>query len=218
MSRVPRILLTVALLFGVMPNYAFAQDTHEMVNQEMSKPVIRGGIVFKTYCVVCHGERGDGVARAAKLYSGLNLSIKPRSSEYYAKIIRQGGERVGASGFMPPWQDELSNEQIGDVVAFLKVIGDPVRRGEVVFKANCVLCHGVRADGMGRAAKLFSPPPASLMQSDKTDEYKERIIRLGGESLQRSSGMPAWSERLSNKEIADVVRYLRTIVTVPPAH
>ncbi len=179
MSRVPRILLTVALLFSVMPNYAFAQDTHEMVNQEMSKPVIRGGIVFKTYCVVCHGERGDGVARAAKLYSGLNLSIKPRSSEYYAKIIRQGGE---------------------------------------LFKANCVLCHGVRADGMGRAAKLFSPPPANLMQSDKTDEYKERIIRLGGESLQRSSGMPAWSERLSNKEIADVVRYLRTIVTVPPAH
>src|SRR5215813_2542900 len=113
---------------------------------------------------------------------------------------------------MPPWQDELSNEQIGDVVAFLKVIGNPVRRGEAVFKANCALCHGVRGDGTGRAAKLFNPPPADLTRSDKTDEYKEQIIRRGSESLQRSSGMPPWGERLSNREISDLVRYLRTIL------
>jgi len=211
-THTPGWFLIVVSLFGVAAVCSPAQDASKVSEQALSKPEIRGGIVFKNYCVVCHGERGDGVARAAKLYSGLNLAIKPRPSDYYIRIIRNGGERVGASRFMPPWQDELSNEQIGDVVAFLKVIGDPVRRGEAVFKANCALCHGVRGDGTGRAAKLFNPPPADLTRSDKTDEYKEQIIRRGSESLQRSSGMPPWGERLSNREISDVVRYLRTIV------
>ncbi len=118
---------------------------------------------------------------------------------------------------MPPWQDELSNEQIGDVVAFLTVIADPVRRGEVIFKTNCVLCHGVRGDGQGRASKLFAPPPADLTRSDKTDDYKERIIRQGGEAIGRSSAMPSWKDRLTDKEITDVIRYLRTLLVERPS-
>ena len=204
------VLLALALIALVSP----AQDTHEAVEREMSKPLIRGGIVFKNYCVVCHGERGDGVARAAKLYTGVNLAIAPRPAGYYEKIIRKGGEAVGASPSMPPWQDELSDEQVGYVLLFLTVVRDPVRRGEVVFKMNCVLCHGLRADGKGRAAKLYHPPPADLTRSEKSDEYKEKIMRLGGEAMRRSPDMPAWKERLTKSEIADVIKYLRTIKVV----
>jgi mono/diheme cytochrome c family protein len=142
------VLLALALIALVAP----AQDTHEAVEREMSKPLIRGGIVFKNYCVVCHGERGDGVARAAKLYTGVNLAIAPRPAGYYEKIIRKGGEAVGASPSMPPWQDELSDEQVGYVLLFLTVVRDPVRRGEVVFKMNCVLCHGLRISRVARRA------------------------------------------------------------------
>jgi cytochrome c oxidase cbb3-type subunit III len=85
----------------------------------------------------------------------------------------------------------------------------------VIFKTNCVLCHGIHGDGKGRAAALFNPAPADLTRSDKTDEYKRLIIKLGGEGLRRSQGMPRWAERLSNREIEDVVDYLRTIVIVP---
>jgi cytochrome c oxidase cbb3-type subunit III len=188
------------------------QDNHEAVDHESSTPLIRGGIVFKNYCVLCHGERGDGVSRAAKLYVGVNLAIKPASSPYYEKIIREGGEAVGVSPSMPPWRNELSNEQIGDALAFLAVLGDPAKRGEVVFKTNCVLCHGLRGDGKGRAAKLFNPPPADLTASILADKYKERIIRFGGGSVGRSSSMPAWEERLTKIEVADLLAYLRTIV------
>jgi len=86
---------------------------------------------------------------------------------------------VGASPSMPPWQDELSDEQVGYVLLFLTVVRDPVRRGEVVFKMNCVLCHGLRADGKGRAAKLYHPPPADLTRSEKSDEYKEKNHAFG---------------------------------------
>ncbi len=218
----PRILApflrAFLMLFGMTMPATPSQDTHETVDREMSKPLIRGGIVFKNYCVTCHGDRGDGLARAARLYPGLSLGIKPRPPAYYEKIIRKGGGAVGASLSMPPWQDELSDEQIVDVLTFLTVLADPVRRGEVVFKTNCVLCHGVRGDGRGRAAKLYDPPPANLTLSDKTDEYKEKIIRLGGEAMRRSSAMPAWGDvRLTRAEIADVIAYLRNISVVPHA-
>jgi cytochrome c oxidase cbb3-type subunit III len=202
---------TVLFPFGVTGSVTPPQDTHEALDREMARPMIRGGIVYKNYCVVCHGERGDGVARASKLYAGVNLTIKSRSAAYSEKIIRKGGGAIGGSSSMPPWKDELSHEQIEDVVAFLMVLGDPVRRGEVVFKTNCVLCHGVRGDGKGRAAALYDPPPADLTETDKSDEYKEQIIRQGGSALGRSSAMPIWERRLTKSEIADLIPYLRSI-------
>jgi len=194
----------------------FAVDSRREAESEMQKPVVRGGIVFKSYCTLCHGERGDGVARAAKLYGDANLEIGARPEGYYDKIIREGGAAVKRSEFMPPWQGELSDEQINDVVAYLAVVTSPLKRGEAVFKANCILCHGVKGDGKGRASVLFNPPPANLTRSDKNDQYKTMIITYGGAAMGRSPVMPVWGEQLSSQEIEDVVNYLRTLVA-PPA-
>lgn len=86
-----------------------------------------------------------------------------------------------------------------------------VFRGDIVFKNYCVLCHGAKADGAGRAAKLYTPRPANLVMSDKNDQYKEMIIRQGGAALGRSQFMPPWSAELTNEQIADVVAFLRSI-------
>jgi cbb3-type cytochrome c oxidase subunit III len=205
-----------ALLFAATASFAVAQDTKESVSRETSKPVIRGGIVFKTYCALCHGERGDGTGRAARLYGDLHLTITNRSPEYHEKIVRRGGQAVGSSAYMPPWQDELSEEQTEDVIAYLTIVGDAVRRGEVVYKTNCILCHGVEGDGKGRAASLFHPPPVDLTHSNKDEQYETAIIRLGGLAMGRSSGMPPWEERLTDTEIHDLVEYLRTLLVTLP--
>src|SRR5437660_8013032 len=78
---------------------AWGQGTR-IADLDARKPLTRGGIAFKNYCALCHGERGDGVARAAKLYQGLHLKIRTRPAAYYQKIIRGGGTAVGASPFM----------------------------------------------------------------------------------------------------------------------
>ena len=190
-------------------------DSKAAVTAELEKPVVRGAIVFKSYCVLCHGHRGDGQSRAARLYGVANLdlpSMRQNDRVYTEKIIRMGGEKLGKSKFMPMWQDELSEEQIVDVVAYLDVIRQPVRRGEAVFKANCILCHGVNADGKGRASKLFNPPPADLTRSNKNDDYKKMIVRFGGAAMGRSEAMPIWGGQLSEQEIDDVVDYLRTVL------
>ena len=106
--------------------------------------------------------------------------------------------------------------QIDDVVNYLVAITDPTKRGEVVFKTNCILCHGINGDGKGRSAKLYDPRPADLTRSDKNDDYKRLIITLGGKALGRSEVMPVWGEQISAQEIDDVVEYLRTILVVPP--
>jgi len=210
------ILAAGLVLQGLFTMGAQATDSRADAERAMSKPIVRGGIVFKTYCKLCHGEIGDGIARAAKLYGQADLEIKQNSPEYFEKIIRHGGTAVGRSEFMPPWQDELSDEQVNDVVAYLSVIATPERRGEAVFKANCLLCHGVKGDGKGRASVLFKPPPANLTKSDKNDDYKRMIITYGGAAMGRSPVMPIWGEQLSSQEIEDVIKYLRTLLVVPP--
>ncbi|HEC19088.1 MAG TPA: c-type cytochrome [Gammaproteobacteria bacterium] len=209
---IKKIALLVLAGYFFWDTAALYADSRNSVQRELSKPVVRGGIVFKNYCGMCHGERADGVSRAAKLYGAERLRIKPSAADYYIKIIRGGGKAVGKSEFMPPWNDELSNEQINDVVAYLGIVTDSVRRGEVVFKTNCILCHGIKADGKGRAARLYNPPPADLTKSDKNDDYKTMIITYGGKAMGRSEVMPVWGEQLSTQEIADVVAYLRTIL------
>ena len=211
-----RLLMAVAALIIQCLVVTGAQATDSRVDseRELAKPLVRGGIVFKNYCILCHGEAGDGVARATKLYGNVGLNIGKQSGDYLDKIIRLGGAAVGRSEFMPPWQDELSDEQVKDVVAYLTVITVPEKRGEAVFKANCLLCHGVKGDGKGRASVLFDPPPANLTTSDKNDDYKRMIITYGGAAMGRSEVMPVWGEQLSHQEIEDVIKYIDTLLVV----
>jgi mono/diheme cytochrome c family protein len=89
-------------------------------------------------------------------------------------------------------------------------------RGGLVFANYCVTCHGINADGNGRAARLYNPRPANLRMSDKNDAYYGLIIRKGGSMLGRSEFMPAWEAELTNEQIGDLVAYLRSINSYKP--
>jgi mono/diheme cytochrome c family protein len=86
-----------------------------------------------------------------------------------------------------------------------------VFRGGLVYANYCVTCHGINADGNGRAARLYNPRPANLRASDKNDAYFGLIVRKGGAMLGRSEFMPAWEAELTNEQIGDMVAYLRSI-------
>jgi len=86
------------------------------------------------------------------------------------------------------------------------------RRGSIVFQYYCAICHGVDADGQGRAAKLYEPKPANLKLSRVNDAYRLLIIRRGGAHVGRSEFMPAWQPTLTDAETDDVVAYLRSVL------
>jgi mono/diheme cytochrome c family protein len=115
-----RVLVAALALAGV----AIADDeaVAPLPRDTADAEVIRGSIVFKTYCVLCHGPAGKGDGRAARMYTPrpANLTVSPFNDRYKEMIIRGGGVSMGRSAFMPPWGDELTEEQIHDLVAYLR--------------------------------------------------------------------------------------------------
>lgn len=86
-----------------------------------------------------------------------------------------------------------------------------VERGAVAFQHYCSLCHGVTADGNGRAAKLYTPRPGNLNKTDKNATYVDLIIRRGGGAIGRSPFMPPWNDELTEEQIRDLVNYIGSI-------
>jgi mono/diheme cytochrome c family protein len=86
--------------------------------------VFRGALVYSNYCVTCHGFNADGNGRAARLYNPrpANLRTSDKNDAYMGLIIRMGGEAMGRSPFMPPWGAELTDEQMKDLVTYLRSI------------------------------------------------------------------------------------------------
>ena len=128
-----KLVLAAGLLLAVQA-HAQLSNAYAQVLQVTSKPLLardgpdaahfRGSLVFFNYCVTCHGPNADGNGRAAKLYNPrpANLRTSDKNEAYMKLIIRYGGKAVARSEFMPPWGEELTDEQIGDVVAYLQSI------------------------------------------------------------------------------------------------
>ncbi|NVO05264.1 MAG: cytochrome c [Rhodoferax sp.] len=87
--------------------------------QEASE--MRGRLVFQNYCVLCHGPEGRGDGRAAKLHTPrpFNLTTSTAPRYYIADMVRKGGEAMGRGKGMPPWGEQLTDEQVNDVLTYL---------------------------------------------------------------------------------------------------
>jgi mono/diheme cytochrome c family protein len=83
--------------------------------------------------------------------------------------------------------------------------------GEAIFKARCVICHGVNADGRSDLARIMRPPPANLRTSQLSEVERNRIVSKGGEAVGRSSNMPIWEQELSEDDLRAVVAYVGTL-------
>ncbi|MBM9500297.1 cytochrome c [Leptospira sp. 201903071] len=112
-----KIEILIWILFLSLSSNLSALDAND-------KSAIRGSIVFRTYCVLCHGENADGKGRLAegKIPPPANLTKTLLNDAQKEEIIRKGGMGVNRSPFMPPWKDELSNEQIKDVISYINFI------------------------------------------------------------------------------------------------
>ena len=93
----------------------------------------------------------------------------------------------GATGTSAATQQQ--EQTPADVVA----AGDPAA-GKEVFEQNCASCHG--EDGGGGSG------PNLHQESYKDPEFVVNQVRNGG------GGMPAFGDRLSEKELADVTSYV----------
>ena len=83
------------------------------------------------------------------------------------------------------------------------------------FSGQCATCHGADGKGKGPAAAALNPKPrdftdCSVMKKD-TDDVLFKAIKGGGQSVGRSTMMPAWGGAMSDAQIHDMVAYVRTL-------
>lgn len=88
-----------------------------------------------------------------------------------------------------------------------------VARGKEIFLRYCAGCHG--EDGRGEA-KTFRPAVGNLavpeLMSQLPDEYLFTVIKNGGAAGGLNAAMPAWKKQLSDRDIWDVIGFVRTLV------
>jgi mono/diheme cytochrome c family protein len=119
MERISFLGLTFITLTLGTPFWGRAQSATE------------GQKLYMAYCSSCHGDKGRGDGAAGKA-----LPVKPAdhtdgnvmnsfSDEFLVTIISKGGAAVGKSSFMPAWGGVLKDNQLQDLLAYLRSIANP---------------------------------------------------------------------------------------------
>ena len=127
--RYPRKGIVTFVLVGLILIVGSAQ--HAMGAGDVDA----GGKLYQTRCSPCHGSDGKAATPTAQA-----LNPKPRdhtdgaymnqlSNEHIAKIIKNGGPAVGKSPMMPP-QADLTEQQIEEVIAFVRTLAVPPYSGK----------------------------------------------------------------------------------------
>jgi cytochrome c oxidase cbb3-type subunit 3 len=102
---------------ALLPNSALAQDKY-----------VKSIKIYDTYCVQCHGVNRDGNGINSK-----NMSVKPRDhtdskamgdtpDDTLFKAIKEGGLAVSKSVLMPKWGGVLDDNQIKEMVSYLRFV------------------------------------------------------------------------------------------------
>jgi len=90
-----------------------------------------GKKLYLTYCSSCHGDDGKGDGPATQ-----SLPVKPANhtagavmnqltDKFLMEIISKGGSAVGKSPMMPAWGGQFKENQLRDIVAYVRSIADP---------------------------------------------------------------------------------------------
>lgn len=101
---------------------------------------------------------------------------------------------------------------------FAEDTGD-AKAGKEKYLTLCASCHGTSGKGDGPAAAALNPKPRDhtngKYMNTLTNEYLFNVIKKGGKAVGLSELMPPWGRALSDKDIQDLVVYVRTLA-VPP--
>ncbi len=185
----------------------------------------RGLALYGERCAGCHGERGEGSARAAAVgrrevlwdsrpVDVFQMMAQP-TTEHGLVRVGEHGRDVGIppkaipphGAFVRGW----SEQDRWDVVAALwslATTADRLDLGQRLFLKNCAACHGERGTGNGPGGKSQPKNPADFTDAKRmlagTTALYTAKIRRGG----MGTGMPYWGSIFTEEELAAVVDHV----------
>ncbi len=122
-------------------------------------------------------------------------------------------------GCTRPHNETFSEPSPIEALAMRNVLTDPAAesqlRGQKVFKHYCAICHGDEGKGDGFNSTNLAVPPRNFSSPQSwpqlTDEHLLLVVSKGGTAVGKSVLMPAWGKTLTDRQLHDVVAFLRTL-------
>lgn len=179
-----------------------------------------GAQLYTQYCVICHGEKGNGDTRVRR-----GLSSPPRdfttvqahrelSRERMINSVTHG--RPGTA--MMPFDERLSEEEVAVVVDYIRntfMTGEggqdrpaKLAQGEQLYVRHCAVCHGDKGSGAMWTQSSLNPPPRNFTAALRDELTRERMITSVTYG-RPGTAMMSFRKRLSPGEIETVVDYVR---------
>ncbi len=90
-----------------------------------------------------------------------------------------------------------------------------LKNGERIFQQHCAGCHGTSGDGLGPDIKELIVPPVNF-RAPKSRTKTDMELYLSIKRGVLFSPMHGWADRLSDQEIRDVLRYIRSLAPFNP--
>lgn len=88
-------------------------------------------------------------------------------------------------------------------------------KGEAIYKAHCLRCHGKFGDGRGPEANDLIVPPKDFQSFQSRDRSDfELLVAISNGVL--FSPMHSWRGRLTETDMMDVIRYIRALAPSRP--
>jgi mono/diheme cytochrome c family protein len=88
----------------------------------------RGAGLYAYYCSICHGKTGERNGfNATELTTPPAMHADPvfmskLSDADMEKVIKGGGSALGRSPQMPPWGGVFNDQEVADLVAFIRTL------------------------------------------------------------------------------------------------
>jgi cytochrome c oxidase cbb3-type subunit III len=182
--------------------------------------VAAGERAFAKYCQLCHAKDGTGYAadNAPSLVS--QTFLESATDELIAAGIRMGRPGTAMAAYGRTRGGPLDEGEIQNIVSFLRAKGPKnralppassdgdVTRGATVFEKNCQTCHG-NLTTRGNAVNLHNP---ELLAAASPAFLSYAVV-----NGRPPTPMPSFKDKLSEREVSDVVAWLWSFKPALPA-
>jgi cytochrome c oxidase cbb3-type subunit III len=191
----------------------FSKSDFKQISQdpELMEFALNGGkTTFKDNCAACHGTGAQG----AKGYPNLNDDDwlwGGKIEDIYTTIkygIRSGHDKARSNQMPSFGLDQILNkEEISEVVKYVMSLTDKKshsKKGETIFKENCVACHS--AGGKGNR-ELGAPnlSDAIWLYGGAKEEITHSV------TYAHAGVMPYWTGRLDEQTIKQLAIYVHSL-------
>lgn len=187
--------------------------------------------IYRLYCSVCHGDKGDGQSRAK--YS---FAVPPRDFTSPEAAMEFTRERMitsvtyGRPGTaMTAWRTELTPAQIEAVVDHIRTnfmkLGSGTApgsapsskllasRGGVLYMQACSMCHG--DTGKRMTSGRMQPPPTDFTLPKAASELTRKRMIASITNGRPGTSMKGYGQEYSQSDIAAMADFIREAFMQP---